>query len=110
MDDFFFPEFQPPETLEAISNDSIETAELITEGTREVSGLGQDWYEFQSQAGFLNITMTPNAEPLNLEMALYNSNGDRIQRAPEPSGEEVLTAPDFDGRYLFPARVCCPAW
>ncbi|MCF2903382.1 DUF4214 domain-containing protein [Octadecabacter sp. CECT 8868] len=90
MDDFFFPEHYAPDSLEEVRNDTIQTAQLIAEGTYDVSGLGHDWYEIRAQAGFLNITMTPGDEPLNLEMALHNSDGVRIQRAPSPSGEEIL--------------------
>jgi hypothetical protein len=88
MDDFFFPEPQAPDALEVTRNDSIETAQLLAEGTHEVSGLGQDWYQIDTQAGFMRLTMTPGAEPLNLDMELYDSDANRIQRDVAPSGPE----------------------
>ncbi|MCJ7874840.1 DUF4214 domain-containing protein [Phaeobacter sp. J2-8] len=93
MDDFLFPEVYAPDALEAVRNDTLETAQLLGEGSFDIDGLGQDWYRIESQAGFMRFAMTPGAEPLNLDMELYDSNGNRIQRDVAASGME-----DFDRR------------
>lgn len=102
MDDLFFPEVYAPDALEVIRNDSLATAQLLGEGTYDVQGLGQDWYRIETQPGIMRFSMTPGAEPLNLDMALYDSNGIRIQRDVAPSGTEDFerTIPTSGTYYL----------
>jgi uncharacterized protein DUF4214/VCBS repeat protein/pre-peptidase len=93
MDDLFHTEVYAPDALEEVRNDTLATAQLLSEGTYEIDGLGQDWFRIDSQAGFMRFVMTPGNEPLNIDMALHDSNGNRIQRDVVASGME-----DFDRR------------
>ena len=93
MDDPFFAEFYPPDALEEVRNDTLATAQPLSEGTYEIDGLGQDWFRIDSQAGFMRFVMTPGEEPLNIDMSLHDSNGNRIQRDVAVSGVE-----NFDRR------------
>jgi len=93
MDDLFQTEFHPPEALDVVFNDTLETAQPLGEGTFEIDGLGQDWYRLETQAGFMRFVMTPGDEPLNIDMSLHDADGNRIQRDVAPSGVE-----DFDRR------------
>lgn len=102
MDDLFYSEIYAPEALEVIRNDSLEMAQLLGEGRYEVDGLGQDWYRIESEAGIMRFAMTPGDEPLNLEMALYNSDGRLLKRDIAPGGMENfdLRTPESDTYYL----------
>lgn len=88
MDDLFYTEIYAPDTLEVVRNDTLATAQTLTEGTYEIDGLGQDWFRIDPQAGFMSFVMTPGAEPLNLDMSLHDSDGNRIQRDVAASGAE----------------------
>lgn len=88
MDDPFFSE-----PLDVEPNDSIDAAHLLDEGSYRVEGRGQDWFRIDSQPGIMQFEMIPGDEPLNLDMALYNDAGQRIQRDVAPSGPE-----DFERR------------
>ena len=88
MDDLFYEEPAIQYLWETIPNDSIDQAQDIDEGLFEVRGLGQDWFRIESQPGIMRFAMEPIKEPLNLDMELYNSEGQRIQRDIAPEGPE----------------------
>lgn len=93
MTDFLFddgPHFAP---LSAAfePNDSFATAAAITEGQHTITGSGQDWFRFDAQAGILNFTMTPTAAPTDLNMELYNDQGQVIRTGFTPDGIESFS-------------------
>jgi len=85
MDDLFFteviaPEFFAPDALEVIRNDTRETAQLLGEGSFRIDGLGQDWFRIETQPGFGRFVMSPGDNPYNLDLILYDSDGNGIRR------------------------------
>ena len=73
------------------ANDSFDSATQLEEGRYDIEGTGIDWYRFEAQAGPIDITMTPTAEPLTLNMVLHNANGAPIRAGFTPSGAETIS-------------------
>jgi len=73
-------------------NDTFDTAAALTEGSYDIAGNGVDWYSFEVLSGDMTLTMTPTAGALQeLNMILFNDQGQGIRTGFTPSGEEVIT-------------------
>lgn len=93
MDDFFNPDTVAEPLVEDVANDRIEDAQQLDEGRYAVQGTGQDWFRITSQPGIMKFSMIPDTEPLNLELHLYDSDGNFLRRDAQASGTETFELP-----------------
>lgn len=72
-----------PTALTPDGNDTMATATPLTEGSRNVSGTGVDWFRFDSPSGDISLSMTPLAVPgvpaQDLNMVLFNAQGEPLR-------------------------------
>ncbi|MCR8550897.1 DUF4214 domain-containing protein [Salipiger sp. P9] len=67
-----------PEVVVSDGNDTMETAETITEGVLTRSGTGIDWYRFNSVSGVVQATLTATSGQ-NLNLTLFDSDGNVLR-------------------------------
>ena len=73
------------------SNNSFAVAAILGEGVHDIAGTGVDWYRFDSLSGTLSFVMTPATAALDLNMELYNAQGQVVRTAFTPSGTEAFS-------------------
>lgn len=89
-----------------------ETATLLTSGTQQVKGSGQDWFKIVTGPGEMNFAMTStggaNAAP-ELNMVLFDANGEQVQANNKSGGtEEISWVVKETGTYYL--QVFSPAY
>ncbi|WP_299031825.1 DUF4214 domain-containing protein [uncultured Sulfitobacter sp.] len=91
-----------------------ETATLLTSGTQQVRGSGQDWFQIVTGPGELNFAMTSTGgqdatSVSELNMVLYDANGEQVQANNTNGGTERITwLVNETGTYYL--RVFAPAY
>lgn len=69
-----------------------DTATLIDQGTRSITGTGIDWFRVETGPGLMSFTMAPQGGlPQNLNMTLFDSSGAPVRSNPTATGPESFT-------------------
>ena len=80
-------------------NNSIDKAKTIGNGIYNLYGADEDWFALNLTTGDLTLKMLPQESDVDLNMVLYNSDGN-VVAANFSSGEEVINyTVQFDGTY-----------
>jgi len=94
---------QPPLSAAFEPNDSVDTAATIDSGSYTITGEGQDWYQFDVQAGYFEVTMTPDDPTQNYNLVLRNATNAPIAANFTDNGAETISQmlPTAGTYYLF---------
>lgn len=107
FDDFYPP--MPASSTAFETNESLDDAASLVEGTHAVTGSGIDYFRFEAQNGPFGVVMTPDDPGRNLNLELLNESGDPLGLGLErtSSGPESITR-TLPGNGTYYLRVYDP--
>jgi len=82
-------------------NNSLYQAKAISDGYYDLFCGDDDWFYLDLTLGTVTIIMTPTDPSIDLNMELYNSNGDIVSANYQPSQEQIYYDIPTAGRYYI---------
>ncbi len=82
-------------------NNSMQDAQSIGDGVYHLFGDDEDWFTLDLTPGSLKLVMIPQDSDVDLNMILYNSDGEVVSANFQPHIEEINYNVQFDGRYYI---------